>query len=184
MNVSLGIRPPDDVLAAAVAVRDGVPRGADELAATPVDELVMPMVRLGNLTTPSANGLCEYLRERLVGTGTPEVRLAGAWALENDDPTVGLRLDGDVDGTFAVSRALPPVVAELGFFVDRRSFRPVLPLGLVTDRTGLPYLERLVAALDAHEGRPWVLDAVDVLVRTWRDDGSGGYEVLDSVPTA
>lgn len=184
MHVALGIVPPGDVRAAAAVARDEVERPPGELDAIPAEDLMVPLIRLGNLTTPNAMALCEALPEPVADLATAApVRLAGAWVLENDEPGVGLRLQGDVDAIHTLARRLPPIVADHGYYVDRRSFQPFLPLATITDATTLPYLERLATALEAHHGREWVVDGVQVLTRTWAAGSSGGWRVLATVPT-
>lgn len=184
MNLLVGLTPPDHVRRRAVDVRDAVPRPAGELDVLGPEALVVPLIRLGNLTAPNAASLCEHLGRRVAELGrTPRLRLKGAWALEGDDPAVGLRLDGDVDEIAGIARALPPMVAELDYFVDRRSFQPYLPLGTITASTTLPYLEHLVAALDEFESTAWDVHEIAVMARTWRSDGGTGFRCMAPLAT-
>ena len=72
------------------------------------------------------------------------------------------QLDGDVEALLAVARGVVQSVASRGFFVDRRKFRPWLAVANINESTTAPYLERVVAALDAFRGEPWTIEWVSV----------------------
>jgi hypothetical protein len=86
------------------------------------------------------------------------------------DQCVWVKTGGDVERFTDMARRVPGVVQSLGLFVDRRSFRPWMPVGCITAETTAPYLERLVAALDAAEGPEWELTGLSLLRRRWSDD--------------
>ena len=49
-------------------------------------------------------------------------------------------------------------VEGLGYFVDRRQFRPMMSVATVTPATTGPFLEQVVGALDAFRGEEWTVD--------------------------
>ena len=116
--------------------------------------MYLPLTGFGNVTLGDSVKLAKALRAE-VATWAPPRRCAftGGAALEfPGDESVWAKLDGDVDGLKTIGRGVPQVVQRLGFFVDRRQFRPWLSVGTITDATTAPYLERLVAALDDFRG--------------------------------
>lgn len=132
-----------------------------ELDLFPQDQLQLPLCSFGNLTTEEVNRLRTALAGIASDLPTPEVWVAGGGALEFEgDRSVWAKLEGDVDGLWKVFRGINEGVERLGFFLDRRSFRPWLALGTINDATTAPYLEDVVAALDAYRGEEWLVDDV------------------------
>ena len=125
----------------------------------PVDHLHLPITGFGNLTPHDGIALAEILSVEAAGWPTPTVHLAGGTALEfTGDRAVWARLDGEVDDLVQIARAVPVTVAQLGYFVDRRIFRPMLAVAAVTETTTGPYLEAVVEALQGFESEEWTVD--------------------------
>jgi 2'-5' RNA ligase len=125
----------------------------------PVERLHLPITGFGNLTTNDAHRLVEAVREAAAGWTAPTVRFAGGTALDfPGDWSVWAKLEGDVDELMAVTRGVPQSVERLGYFVDRRQFRPMLSVATVTPATTGPFLEEVVGALDAFRGEEWTVE--------------------------
>jgi RNA 2',3'-cyclic 3'-phosphodiesterase len=113
----------------------------------------------------------------------PTLRFSGGAALEwPGDQTVWAKLVGGVEALEAVAQSIAPAMLRLGYAVDRRRFRPWLPLGTVTATTGLDFLERLLGGLEAHEGQPWEATHLSLLRTTFDASGSQTFEVLRELP--
>jgi 2'-5' RNA ligase len=122
----------------------------------PVERLRLPITGFGNLTTHDANRVAEAISAAAVAWHAPTLRFAGGTALDfPGDWSVWAKLDGDVEALSVVARGIAECVQGLGFFVDRRQFRPMVSVATVTRATTGPSLERVVAALDAFQGEPW-----------------------------
>ncbi len=164
MLVSVAIVPPADVVGEVSDLVGRVAGAADELTLVGRGSLQFPVIGLGNVTRLDATALCEALAARVAGLGTSAtIALSGAWALEDgDDPSVALRVVGDVDALTTIASSLPTFAAELGYYVDRRRFAPRLTVARVTDATTLPVLQALVDVLDGYRSRTWDVTTVEV----------------------
>jgi 2'-5' RNA ligase len=170
---------------AGAAGEESTPPANTELDRPPIDLMHIPITSFGNVTLGDSLKLADALREKAATWSRPEVRFAGAAALEfPGDESVWATLDGDVEGLKLVGRGVPDVVKRLGFFVDRRVFRPWLSVGTITDETTAPYLERLVAALGGLEGRPWTVDAVLLMQRPAEAVSGDTFEAMERMPLA
>jgi 2'-5' RNA ligase len=125
----------------------------------PVERMHLPITGFGNVTTNDAHRLVEAVREAAAGWTAPVVRFAGGTALDfPGDWSVWAKLEGDVEELMTVTRGVPQSVERLGYFVDRRQFRPMLSVATVTPATTGPFLEELVGALDAFRGEEWTAE--------------------------
>lgn len=125
----------------------------------PVDRLRLPITGFGNLTTHDADRVADAIATSAASWQAPTLRFAGGTALDfPGDWSVWAKLEGDVDSVSAIARGVTQCVEALGFFVDRRQFRPMLSVATVTTATTGPYLEAVVAALDAFQGEPWTAE--------------------------
>lgn len=165
---------------------------SDEATSTAAEQLhfleptamSMPIAGFGNVTSADAIRLADALQTAAAGTPGATVRIAGGTALEfSEDRNVWARLDGDVDGLRSMARGVTQVVEQHGFFVDRRRFRPMLCVGSVTAATTAPFLEAVVAALDAFSGESWVVDQV-WLLKAYYANHATGFETVDQFPLA
>lgn len=157
---------------------------SDQLLFLPTTAMSLPIAGFGNVTSADAIRLADALQTAAAGTPGVTVRIAGGTALEfTDDRNVWARLAGDVDGLRSMAREVTQVVEQHGFFVDRRRFRPMMCVGSVTAATTGPFLETVVAALDAFSGESWVVDQVWLLKAFYAND-SAGFEVVDQFPLA
>ena len=183
MLVSVAVVPPADVVAEVSDLLARVAGAAEELTPLGSGSLRLPVIGLGNLTRPDAAALCTALADRVVRLrARATIALSGAWALEDgDDPSVALRVVGDVDALTGIATSLPTFAAERGYFVDRRRFVPRLTVARVTDRTTLPVLQEVVDALDGYRSRTWEVTTVDVQQRV-HGDGSA-FAPFASLPT-
>ena len=153
-----------------------------ELDRPTVDRMYLPITSFGNVTTGDAVKLANALRAEAETWRRPEVRFAGGAALEfKGDESVWAKLDGDIDALMTIGRGVPLLVQRLGFFVDRRQFRPWLSVGTITDHTTAPYLQEVVDALDAFEGRTWTVESVVLMKRPAESEGEG-FEELERMP--
>lgn len=124
----------------------------------PVNRMVFPITGFGNLTTNDSHRLVDALRSAAAGWTAPSVRFAGGTALDfPGDWSVWAKLDGDLDAVGAIARGVTQSVESLGFFVDRRQFRPMLSVATVTPATTGPYLQAVVDALEAFRGEEWTI---------------------------
>lgn len=130
--------------------------GPRMLEHVPPELMRLPITGFGNLTSGDVQRLVTSVREAAVGWVVPRVRFSGGAALDfPGDWSVWAKLDGDVDDLMTLTRAVPQSVERLGFFLDRRQFRPMLSVATVTAATTGPFLEAVVAALDAFRGDEW-----------------------------
>jgi 2'-5' RNA ligase len=154
----------------------------DELDVTTDKNLYIPITSFGNVTAGDARRLSEALRVEAATWAPPELHFSGGAALEfKGDESVWVKAAGDVDGLSRVGRGVPQVVQRLGFFVDRRQFRPWLAVGTITETTTAPYLEKLVAALDGFTGQPWTQEGFSLM--RWLTEGVAvDFEEMEQIP--
>jgi 2'-5' RNA ligase len=139
-------------------VPDDVARGV-MLEHVPVDDMRLPVTVFGNLTTTDVHRVTEMVREAAAQWPPLTVRFAGGTALDfPGDWSVWARVEGDVDALMAMARSVPASVEPLGFFVDRRMFRPMLSVATVTRDTTGPFLQEVVDALEAFRGEEWPVE--------------------------
>ena len=131
------------------------------------DRMLLPITGFGNLTTTDSNRLVDALTSTAAGWPTPTVRFAGGTALDfPGDWSVWAKLDGDLDAVGAIARGVTQRVESLGFFVDRRQFRPMLSVATVTPATTGPFLQAVVDALEAFRGEEWTV-AISLTTETF-----------------
>ena len=135
----------------------------------PIEDMRFAVTGFGNLTTNDARAVTNSIAEAAAAWPAPTVRFAGGTALDfPGDWSVWAKLEGDVDALLDVGRGVPQAVERLGFFVDRRRFRPMLSVATVTTSTTGPFLQQVVDALDAFRGEPWTVE-VSVLRESFVD---------------
>jgi RNA 2',3'-cyclic 3'-phosphodiesterase len=156
-----------------------------ELDSPDIEEMYLPLAGLGNVALGDATKLANALRSQVATWDQAELVFAGAAALEfPGDQSVWVKIDGDLDALSAIAKGLPLAVQRLGFFVDRRKFRPWLSVGTITDTTTAAYLERLVAALDQFRGQPWTVDSVRLLKWVPEVEDVRRFEEMERMPLA
>lgn len=147
------------------------PAAPDVLNHVPVGDMYLPVTEFGNLTTSDAHELAGVITEAAAGWSSATVHFAGGTALDfPGDWSVWAKLGGDLDPLMEVARGMTQCVEQLGLFVDRRLFRPMLSLATVTESTTGPYLQDVVDALDAFRGEDWTVDHVTLMTLSF--DGS------------
>jgi RNA 2',3'-cyclic 3'-phosphodiesterase len=156
----------------------------EELVIPTLREMYLPVTHFGNVTQGDSVQLARALRTEARTWERPTVRFSGGTALEfKGDESVWAKLEGDLDELMTIGRGVPQVVQRLGFFVDRRQFRPWLSVGTITDKTTPPYLEALVAALDGLSSNKWTVETVSLMKRL-PDEGPHAFEVMEELPLA
>lgn len=155
-----------------------------QLDRIPVHQMSLPLAGFGNVTTGDATRLARALGSAVAQSPGATLWIAGGTALEfPEDRSVWARLEGDLDDLRATARGVTQVVEQLGFFVDRRKFRPWLRVATVNDLTTAPHLEAVVAALDSYAGEPWSVDHVS-LMKTVYEQGLETAVETDRFPLA
>jgi 2'-5' RNA ligase len=147
----------------------------------------IPITSFGNVALRDSVVLRSTMQRMAATWRSPKLRFSGGTALEwPGDNCVWAKLDGDVDGLREIARGVPTAVRPLGFLVDRRTFRPWLSVGCITDHTTAPYLQRLVDALEDFQGELWTLTEFCLLQRRPADDDDAPdiTEVVERYPLA
>lgn len=153
----------DDVIEEPVAARDPL----DHVG---IDRMFLPIAGFGNVTPGDVERIAEAIADAAAAWSPATVRFAGGTALDfPGDPCVWARLEGDLDSLATIARGVNQSVERLGFFVDRRMFRPMLSLATVNEATTGPYLQDIVDALDAFRGEEWTVDQVSLLKLSFVD---------------
>jgi 2'-5' RNA ligase len=161
--------PPHEAVAELAEVVRSVAGRHEELKPVSVDDMHVHVTSFGNLARADAARLADRLVAAAAGwPPAPRLAMAGCSALEGEgDLTVCAPLEGEVDQLRGIARSIPEVAQTMGLHVDRRRFKPQVPVGEVTADTSLPYLERLVAALEVYRGPQWTLPDLVLLKPSW-----------------
>jgi 2'-5' RNA ligase len=160
------------------------PAGSDELDVPAVETMYLPITGFGNVALGDSVQLANALRAEAATWQSPTLHFAGGAALEfPGDESVWAKLAGDLDALTVIGRGVPQIVQRLGFFVDRRQFRPWLSVGTITDRTTAPYLERVVEKLEKYRGRSWTVESVSLMKRL-TEVGPDTIELMEEMPLA
>lgn len=147
---------------------EAAPALLPQLDLVPLEEMSIPVAGFGKVTSGDHLRLAAALRRVADQTPRPTLRLAGATALEFEgDRHVWLRVAGGTDVLSSAMRELTTVVEQLGFYVDRRKFRPLLAVATVTSTATADYLQEVVDSLDKFSGRSWELDHVHLMRLTY-----------------
>ena len=166
--------PPREAVEELVDLVRSVPGRPQEFAPISLDDMHVHVTSFGNLARGDAARLIDHLNEAAKGwSPPPRLQMAGCLALTGPgDLSVSSPLTGDVDRLVGIARSIPDVVQALGLHVDRRRFKAQVPVGSITPETSLPYLERLVATLEAYSGPHWVMPDLVLLKPSWAHDGA------------
>lgn len=168
--------------------RKGTPEPEEEvptgplLDLVPVDSLVLPITDFGYLNAEDARRLGDAVERACAELPRgPSVRVSGGSALiDPDDRSVWAELevtDDDLAALRTIARTVVSSVEPLGFFCDRRRFRPRLAVATINDATTVEHLEQVLGALSDYQSAPWKMAEVDVLQRgagVWRTVMVGG----------
>lgn len=153
------------------------------LVDVPVGGLHLPITEFGNVTTTDAHRLAARIAETATEWTVPTVCFAGGGALEYPgDWSVWAKLDGDVEALTTIARGVTRSVEQLGFFVDRRLFRPMLSVATVTESTTGPDLDQVVSALDGFRGSEWTADSIVLTTESFDDSGRAVVREFQRIP--
>jgi 2'-5' RNA ligase len=156
----------------------------DELTIADLAQMYVPLTGFGNVTFGDSVQLSKALRNEAQTWERPTVQLAGGTALEfRGDESVWAKITGDLDALGTIGRGVPQVVQRLGFFVDRRQFRPWISVGTITETTTAPFLQSVVDALEAFEGQTWTIDSISLMKRL-PEEGPHAFEEMEEMPLA
>ena len=156
----------------------------DELELISAEQMNLPITGFGNVTTGDARRLEEAISAEAATWTPPTMWFTGGTAVENpNDRSVWAGLEGDVAALMSVARGVTQSVEPLGFFVDRRKFRPSMAVATVTEHTTTPYLQSILDALDAFRSEPWTVEHV-LLTRRSFDQGVPKPEEVARIPLA
>ena len=154
----------------------------DELELISAEQMNLPITGFGNVTPGDARRLTEAISAAAATWASPTVCFTGGTALETPgDRSVWVGLEGDVAELMSVGRGVTQSVEPLGFFVDRRKFRPSMAVATVTEHTTTPYLQSVLDALDAFRGQPWAVEDVLLTKRSF-DAGLPKAEEVARIP--
>lgn len=154
-----------------------------ELDLAEPETMYIPITNFGNVTLSDSVRLADALRRDAAGWPRAHVHFTGGTALEfKGDESVWAQLDGDVDTLMSIGRGVPQTVQQLGFFVDRRVFRPWLSVGTITEETTAPYLQSVVDALEAFRGREWTVEHVSLMERPAEAESTETFFVKEQLP--
>ncbi|GAA1878121.1 2'-5' RNA ligase family protein [Lapillicoccus jejuensis] len=137
---------------------------APPIEVLPADRVVLTVARFGNLTTPDAHRLTSALVEAATDWSTPTVRIAGASVWESSRiPQLALDLSGDLDGLHGIARDVRATVQGLGLFLDRRDFRPSLPVAPLPEGGADDEVAAVAAAVAGEVGEPFTVTHLSLL---------------------
>jgi 2'-5' RNA ligase len=180
MQLTVAFVPPRPVLDELNAIVDASGWRPGDLERIAAPEMQLSVAAFGNVTRgDTVNVVSALSRLSADWPAAPALRFSGGAALEwPGDQTVWAKLTGGVEALEAVAQSIAPAMLRLGYAVDRRRFRPWLPLGNVTGTTDLEFLERLMAGLEAHQGGPWEATHLSLL-RTAFESGPSGVQTFE-----
>lgn len=161
--------PPEPVLheLREVSSRLGVLAG---LRSSPPDRLDVPVAGFGNVTETDLRRLRALLATRLADEPAPIVRFAGIDVDQDGDVLVPLI--GDVEQLMSISRLVAQLAARVNLYVDRRRFRPALPIATLTRPTTGSAVPGLVRATPAWTGMEWEAAGVSLIRTRWFAGGA------------
>jgi hypothetical protein len=156
------------------------PAGADPavLVPLPVGLMAVHVTKFGYVEPEAGTRLRTTLERDALGWTAPTVHVTGELSTHGSDERLHLALGGEVDGLRAVFREITDSAKRAGFMLDRRSFRPLLPVADLDDGVSDEALATLVAGLEDFAGTPWTVEVV-TLARL----GFGSSDELTEVAT-
>ncbi|KRF07799.1 hypothetical protein ASG88_03040 [Nocardioides sp. Soil777] len=160
--------------------RPSSPTAGEAPALTPlsVGLMAVHVTKFGYVEPEAGSRLRTTLERDALGWTAPTVHVTGELSTHGSDERLHLALGGEVDGLRAVFREITDSAKRAGFMLDRRSFRPLLPVADLDDGVSDEALATLVAGLEDFAGTPWPVDVV-TLARL----GFGSSDELTEVAT-
>ena len=159
------------------------PTPATAAALTPVSTGLMTIhvTRFGFVDPAAGDRLRATLERDARGWTAPTVRVGGTLSTHGSDERLHLALEGEVDGLRGIFREITESARRAGFMLDRRSFRPLLPVADLDDGVSDDALATLVAGLEAFAGTPWQVQDV-VLARIGFGSGDDSLQPVGTIP--
>ena len=122
---------------------------------TKPEALLVKVCKFGNVTLSDTRALVRAFEAVAPGWPRPALHVGGVYVGDAEPFTVTAHLEGETDDLFALFRQVLDVAKEQDFFLDRRSFRSQIPLGVVRVPDGAAVPEGLPGAVIPLEGPEW-----------------------------
>ncbi|KAA1426034.1 2'-5' RNA ligase family protein [Nocardioides antri] len=140
-------------------------RSVPGVAATPREELDIPITSFGSLLPPDCDRLAHMLRRAFEGAEAPIVWFDGARSEE--DSTVTLGLAGDVEPLADLARFVPEAAENMRLYVDRRQFRPRIQVATIGPESSPTLLAAALDNLAGWSGSPWAVPGLSLVRTRW-----------------
>ena len=148
----------------------------------PIPSMQIPIAGFGNVTPADTTRIVQALAAAASEWKPPRVRFMGlADPKIPADGTVWVRLRGDIEALTEIGRGVPRSVERVGFFVDRRRFRPMLAVARLSSAATAADWEHVVETLDSFRGREWVVDTL-VLTKLAFDGPNTASQEHERIP--
>lgn len=157
-----------------------VPATDPVLDPTSTDTMRLTVAGFGNLTTSDVLRLTEALAAA-AGEWDPPRVFFDSVVFVPEERLFRATLGGDVEGLVGVARAVGTSVERLGFFVDRRRFRPAIDLGTAAPAASSSDIARVVEAYGGFRGQEWAVDRLILMTQTF-DGPRSTWRPLELVP--
>ena len=182
MHVTVSIQPPPAAISQLTAALDAVRDDPDGAIWLEPNQWRLRLADFGYVTRPDIASIVDVLVRRLQTVAAPEVWLQDFAALPeagDDSVWVGLRSKGDA--VTGLAQQLPVWAHEVGFAIDRRSYRPRIRLAKVGPQTTVQYLQWFEGH-PGYQSPPWSAEAVVLGAEKPPKPGQPrGFEVLREI---
>lgn len=162
--------------------RQEKPAPAPDLTFVPLSSSAMflRIARLGNVSSADAIAFADTMSVHAATWPTATLRFGDISVTEEPMPKVFAELAGDVDALFSIFRGFNDAAKLLGFFLDRRNFRPHVELGRIEGPGRGPVPADTELSGVGHAGAAWRLTELSLMRATY--DGEEGYAEVAALP--
>jgi len=172
MLLRAAVVPPPEVCEQVAAIVESVVTPGSGMTPIAAEHLNVVVAQFGNLPADEVPRLTASLAEAMPDLGVaPTLSLGGgSVADERSYQVVVAELGGDLERLAEVVRDVGIVAETRRIFVDRRRFRPALPVATLDPGTAPGAADGVLAALGRLEDSNWTLSGVSLLRGTWVGD--------------
>jgi hypothetical protein len=169
MLLRAAVVPPPEVREQVAAIVESGVTPRSGLTPIAAEHLNVVIAQFGNLPSDEVPRLTAALAEAMPDLGVAPTLSVGGGSIadERSYQVVVAELGGDLERLAEFVHDIAIVAATRRLFIDRRRFRPALPVATIDPGTPPEAAGGVVSALEAHQGPEWTLSGLSLMRGVW-----------------